>query len=204
MRLALEMSPSKHPLKNGLLNLAVWESSGVLNTTGTSCVLPGGPLIPLSIVLHFCAWYCIKPFGLLECPGCVPDRGHGTQFWIFILGRWAWIVIHKGKLENRNAVASGPHTAGGLVRCIMRSEGHWRWACLCARSVTSLVSNSLWHYGLEPPGSSVHGILQARILEWVAIPFSRGSSQPEDWTCVCLCLLPCWWILYPLSHQGSP
>ena len=32
------------------------------------------------------------------------------------------------------------------------------------------------------PGSSVHAILQARILEWVAIPFSRGSSQPGDWT----------------------
>ena len=30
------------------------------------------------------------------------------------------------------------------------------------------------------PGSSVHGILQARILEWVAIPFSGGSSQPRD------------------------
>ena len=29
-------------------------------------------------------------------------------------------------------------------------------------------------------GSSVHGILQARILEWVAMPFSRGSSQPRD------------------------
>ena len=35
------------------------------------------------------------------------------------------------------------------------------------------------------PGSSVHGILQARILEWVAIPFSRGSSQPRDQTQVC-------------------
>ena len=32
----------------------------------------------------------------------------------------------------------------------------------------------------SPPGSSVHGILQARILEWVAIPFSRGPSQPRD------------------------
>ena len=37
-----------------------------------------------------------------------------------------------------------------------------------------------------PPGSSVHGILQARILEWVAKPSSRGSSQPKDGTCVCL------------------
>ena len=32
------------------------------------------------------------------------------------------------------------------------------------------------------PGSSVHGILQKGILEWVAIPFSRGSSQPRDGT----------------------
>ena len=32
------------------------------------------------------------------------------------------------------------------------------------------------------PGSSVHGIFQARILEWVAILFSRGSSPPRDWT----------------------
>ena len=32
----------------------------------------------------------------------------------------------------------------------------------------------------KPPGSSVHGILQAKILEWVAISFSRGSSQLRD------------------------
>ena len=32
----------------------------------------------------------------------------------------------------------------------------------------------------SPPGSSVHGILQARIQEWVALPSSRGSSQPRD------------------------
>ena len=34
----------------------------------------------------------------------------------------------------------------------------------------------------SPPGFSIHGILQARILEWVAIPFSRGSSRPRDRT----------------------
>ena len=34
----------------------------------------------------------------------------------------------------------------------------------------------------SPPGSSVHGVLQARLLEWVAISFSRGSSQPRDQT----------------------
>ena len=34
----------------------------------------------------------------------------------------------------------------------------------------------------SPPGSSVHGILQAKVMEWVAILFTRGSSQPRDWT----------------------
>ena len=38
--------------------------------------------------------------------------------------------------------------------------------------------------GYSPPGSSVHGISQARILEWVAISSSRGSSQDKDQTCV--------------------
>ena len=35
------------------------------------------------------------------------------------------------------------------------------------------------------PGSSVHGILQARILEWVTTSFSRGPSWPRDWTQIC-------------------
>ena len=46
----------------------------------------------------------------------------------------------------------------------------------------SLMSNSLWHHGdCSPPGSFVHGILQARLLNWVAIPFSGVSSWPRDW-----------------------
>ena len=36
----------------------------------------------------------------------------------------------------------------------------------------------------SPPGSSIYGIFQARILEWGAISFSRGSSWPKDWTWV--------------------
>ena len=48
--------------------------------------------------------------------------------------------------------------------------------------VCSFVSNSLWPHGCNPPGSSAHGIFQARILEWVAISYSRGSSRSTDWT----------------------
>ena len=42
--------------------------------------------------------------------------------------------------------------------------------------------DSLPPQGPYPPGSSVHGILQARILDWVAISFSRGSSRTGDRT----------------------
>ena len=52
----------------------------------------------------------------------------------------------------------------------------------------------------SPAGSSVHGILQARILEWVAMPFSRGSFQPRDRIQVsCISRQ----ILYHLSQQGN-
>ena len=50
-----------------------------------------------------------------------------------------------------------------------------------SENVTCLVMSNL-PMDCSPPGSSVHRILQARILEWVAIPFSRGSSRPRDWT----------------------
>ena len=40
------------------------------------------------------------------------------------------------------------------------------------------------HVGCSPPGSSVHGIFQAKSLEWVAISYSTGSSQPRDETSV--------------------
>ena len=52
----------------------------------------------------------------------------------------------------------------------------------------------------RPPGSSVHGISQARTLEWVAISFSRGSSWPRDWT-QASCIGR--WI-FTTEHQRSP
>ena len=46
------------------------------------------------------------------------------------------------------------------------------------------------------PGSSVHGIIPGRMLEWVAISSSRGSSGPRDWTCVSCSSCIGRWILY--------
>ena len=50
--------------------------------------------------------------------------------------------------------------------------------CVCAKSLQSCLT--LYDpVDCCPPGSSVHGILQARILEWVSMPSSRGSSRPR-------------------------
>ena len=54
------------------------------------------------------------------------------------------------------------------------------------------------------PGSSVHGILQARIWEWVAIPFSGRSSQPRDQTHHLLHLLHCLAGSLPPAPPGKP
>ena len=63
----------------------------------------------------------------------------------------------------------------------------------------------------SPPGSSVHGIPQVRILEWVALLSSRGllcsprGDHPNPGIkLMSLCLLHCRWILYPLSYLISP
>ena len=65
---------------------------------------------------------------------------------------------------------------------------------------TKVVSDSLLPHDGSPPGSSVHGILRARTLEWVAMPspgvFPTWGSYPG--------LPHCRQILYPLRHQGGP
>ena len=62
-------------------------------------------------------------------------------------------------------------------------------------------SPTLWDpMNCSPPGSSVHGIFQARILEWVVISSSRGSSQTHVFCISCIGR----WILYHWAAQASP
>ena len=63
---------------------------------------------------------------------------------------------------------------------IHRMTQQFHFQCMCAQSCPTLC-NPLDH---SPSGCSVHGIFQARILEWVATSSSRGSSQPRDCTCI--------------------
>ena len=59
-----------------------------------------------------------------------------------------------------------------------------RYIYLCWCSVGQLCPAVCDPMDYSPPGSSVHGISQARVLGWVAIFFFRGSSRPRDWICV--------------------
>ena len=90
---------------------------------------------------------------------------------------------------------------------------HWHWnltdTCFLSYSIMRCFSrwkvkdDQLCPTLCDPMDYTVHGILQARIPEWVAFPFSRGSSQPRDWTQV-FCVADCRQILYQVSHKGSP
>ena len=78
------------------------------------------------------------------------------------------------------------------------SSQHYR-ADSVYKLLVSVTQSCLTAIPWIPPGSSVHGVLQARMLEQVAIPFSRRSSQGLN-----MGLLHCRQILYHLRHQGSP
>ena len=74
-------------------------------------------------------------------------------------------------MRRKRPVENKPRTIKKTV------TGSWKWK-LVTQSCPTLC-DPMDH---SPPGSSVHGILQARVLEWVATSFSRGSSWPRDQT----------------------
>ena len=75
-----------------------------------------------------------------------------------------------------------PLASPRLDYCAKGCLASW-FVCVSAKSLQSCPT-LCDPMGYSLPGSSVHGTLQERILEWVAISFSRGSSWPRDWTCL--------------------
>ena len=74
---------------------------------------------------------------------------------------------------------------------------------MCMHEVASVLS-LFDPMDCSPSDSSVHGILQTRILEWVAMPSSRGSSQPQGSNRSLLHPLHWRWVLYFEYHLGNP
>ena len=117
----------------------------------------------------------------------------------------AYTVVTQLKVTDRTSSREGQQQGG--VTGMVGSEATAPW-CAPARKINVKVIQSrpalCESMDCSPPGSSIHGILQARILEWVAILFSRGSSQPRDRTQVSHIAGGCRRILYHLSHHGGP
>ena len=141
--------------------------------------------------------------------------GHGLQE-VWHLGHvGSAVVVPRFWNTGLVVMAHGPSCSGACG--IFLNQGskfclrHWQTnslplsyqgspACLGAQSCPNLC-DPIDH---SPPGSSVHGILQARMLEWIAISFCRGSSQPRDRTCVSCVSLALQVDSLPVEPSGKP
>ena len=139
--------------------------------------------------------------------------GKSSRTWVGALQGLKFLLI----LKDRTCV-----NVNTLLRWCKEKEGagegawnllvinHQKWSltlycyvCLSAKSLQfcPTVCNPMSY---SPPGSSVHGILQIRILEWVVISFLRGSSRPRDQTPVSYFSCIGKWILYHQCYLESP
>ena len=107
-------------------------------------------------------------------------------------GTW-WATQSMGSQRVRHNWAANIFTSFFIYICVCLC------VCMCVLSCVQLC-DSLDH---SPPGSSVHRISQARILEWVALPFSWTSSRPRDRTCIS-CVPALAGGFFTTEQQGSP
>ena len=116
---------------------------------------------------------------LVFCSGSVSDQW--CDIWqdvnLLVFSFFIWKTGWLGRFNvfslSKNGLILG--TVRVEIQLINPDSTLIRYICL-------VVSNSCDPMDCSPPGLSVQGILQARILEWVVIPFSRESSWPRDWT----------------------
>ena len=111
----------------------------------------------------------------------------------------SWVKHHRSGLRNRlpflklltlqrNKLSNIPKGKYNFKRWTKKTRVFGELMCMFSCSVTSDPSDA---FDCTQPGSSVHGIFQARMLEWITIYFSRESSRPRDQACVSyvLCII---------------
>ena len=138
-------------------------------------------------------WLCIfQPHHILrEVPPLLASVDPLLHQGIYLQHTWDLLVGSDGIYNTRSQVTTPLPCSIHDILCLQ---------CLVTQSHPNLCDSM--DYSL--PGSSVHGILQARILEWVAIFLLQGILPIQGWNPHVLCLLHYRQILYPLSQQASP
>ena len=118
---------------------------------------PGG-----SVGKHLPAY--VGDMGSIPGSGRSPGEGNGNP-------------LQCSSLENSMNIGAWRAVVHGVPKIRTQLSNHMKSVKVLVTQLCLTLCNPM---DCSPPGSSVHGILQARILEWVAISFSRGSSRPRD------------------------
>ena len=104
-----------------------------------------------------------------------------------------WFILSAFPALPLHAPLTHPALANSVLPAVSWHDSSFNFGCIlvtlylchmCVLGHFSCVRLFATPLDCSPPGSSVPGILQARILEWVAMPFCRRSSWPRNWTCV--------------------
>ena len=117
--------------------------------------------------------------------GKIEGRRRGWQRMRWLMAsptRWTWVWASPGSWWWTGKLGVLQSMGSQRVRHDWATELNWTYFYYYCCSDAQLCLTLCDPVNCSLPGSSVHGILQARILEWVAVPSSRGSSWPRDQT----------------------
>ena len=123
-------------------------------------------------------WAIRLPLGQRHCVGV---RCKVACVWMNPFGGVFWGGVKKWSSKWRSFPTVLWNTSRAAIWLFPGRQYYHYWR-MCVFVVAQSCLTLCDPVNCSLPGSSVHGILQARIQEWVAIPFSRGSSQPRDQT----------------------
>ena len=158
-----------------------WNSPGQNTRVGSLSLLKGiFPIEGLNPGLPHCGWILYQ-LSHQESPRILewiayPFSSESSQ-----LSNQSGISCIAGRFFTRQLCKYFSFCCWNITRCLWFFSYPIFYVCMCVL-VTQSCLTLFDLMNCSPPDSSVHGILQPRILEWVAIPFSRGSSQPRDQT----------------------
>ena len=142
----------------------------------------------------------VGDLGLVPGSGRSPGEGMATHSsilaWRIPMDRGAWWATVHGVTKSWTRLS--------MYACRYAIRNVFSYVCAELCLVTQLCPTLCDPMGCSPPGSSVHGIFQARILEWVVTPHSRGSSQPRGQTPVSCISSIGRWILYHYATWEPP